>query len=401
MSRTLPALPSHPALACALTVALATQACAQDFNEAPPNAPDQQPAFPEQTRAPVIDDPVALSRETVAEGLSHPWGMDQLPDGRWLVTERPGRLRIVSADGTLSDPIAGLPDVDSRRQGGLLDVTIREDFDETRRVWWSFAEPRDGGKTGTAVATGVLSPDDTQLEDVEVIFHQEPAWDSTAHYGSRLVFSPDGALFVTTGERFGPRDLAQDVTTHLGKVLRLSPEGGPAEGNPDIDGGRPEIWSYGHRNLQSAAIGPDGALWTVEHGPQGGDELNRPEPGRNYGWPVISYGETYSGAPVGEGLTAKDGMEQPVYYWDPVIAPSGMALYEGDVFPEWQGSFLIGGLASKALVRLTLEDGRVTGEARHLQDEARIRDVDVANDGSVMVLTDADNGALWRLTPSD
>lgn len=375
--------------------------CAQGFNAAPPNAARQQPALDGQTRAPIIADDVTLARQVIADGLENPWGMDQLPDGGWLVTERPGRMRVIGADGTVSPPIAGLPAVDARRQGGLLDVTIAGDFAETRRVWWSFSEPRGEGRNATAVATGVLSQDGRTMTGVDVIFQQQPAWNSSAHFGSRLVFDDDGALFVTTGERSlpEPRQLAQDVSTHIGKVLRIAPSGGPAVGNPNIPGGMPEIWSYGHRNIQSAAIGPDGALWTVEHGPRGGDELNRPEPGLNYGWPVITYGQDYSGAAIGDGITTRDGMEQPVYYWDPVIAPSGMVFYDGGMFPDWQGSALIGGLRSQALVRLEIEGGRVTGEARYAQGIGRVRDVDVAPDGAVMILTDASNGALIRLTP--
>ncbi|MBZ4024014.1 glucose dehydrogenase [Rhodobacter sp. TJ_12] len=382
-------------------VLLPLNASAQDFNAAAPNAPNQRPAFAGQTRAPIIADTIALKRNIIATGFEHPWGMDQLPDGRWLVSERPGRMRIVTAEGAVSPAIRGLPEVDARGQGGLLDVVVRDDFSATRRVWWSYAEPRGAGRNATAVATGVLSPDGTTMREVEVIFRQQPAWASTRHFGSRLVFDDKGALFVTTGERSlpEPRQLAQDVTTHLGKVLRIDPMGGPAAGNPKIAGGLPEIWSYGHRNIQAAALGPEGALWTVEHGPRGGDELNRPEPGKNYGWPIITYGEDYSGRAIGQGLTAHKGMEQPIYYWDPVIAPSGMAFYEGDMFETWQGSALIGGLAGQALVRLTLADGRVTGEARYLQGKGRIRDVDVAADGAVMILTDANNGALVRLTP--
>ncbi|PZR89303.1 MAG: glucose dehydrogenase [Stutzerimonas stutzeri] len=382
------------------TFCLSGTAMGQDFNAAPPNALDQRPAFDGQTRAPHFDDRVELDAQLIADGLVHPWGLDQLPDGSWLVTERPGRLRLISVDGTVSDPIAGLPEVDARGQGGLLDVVVRDDFAETRRVWWSYAEPRGNGENATAVATGVLSEDGSELTDVRVIFQQNPARASSAHFGSRLVFDQEGMLFVTTGDRYQARALAQDVDTHIGKVLRIDPEGGPAEGNPNIDGGQPEIWSYGHRNLQSAALAPDGALWTGEHGPRGGDELNQPQAGMNYGWPVITYGLDYSGAPIGDGLTAQDGMEQPVYYWDPVIAPGGMTFYEGVLFPEWQGDLLIGGLASQALVRLSLADGRVTGEARYLQGQGRIRDVDVARDGAIVILTDAENGALLRLTPA-
>ena len=396
-------IPIRRFLATLPLLALASGAMAQDFNAAPPNAAGQRPAFAGQTRAPVLDAGMRLDRQVVADGLVNPWGMDGLPDGSWLVTEKPGRMRIVFADGRLSGPIAGLPEVDARGQGGLLDVTIGPGFARDRRVWWSYAEPRGGGRTGTAVATGVLSRDGTQMGDVRVIFRQEPAWPSTAHYGSRLVFDGAGALFVTLGERQKPesRRLAQDVTTDLGKVVRIDPDGGPAAGNPRIAGGRPEIWSWGHRNVQGAAIGPDGALWIVEHGARGGDELNRVQARRNYGWPVITYGEDYSGRPIGQGLTARAGMEQPVYFWDPVIAPSGMVFYQGAMFPGWRGSALVGGLAGKALVRLELGNGRVTGEARYLQGQDRIRDVDVAPDGSIMVLTDARNGALIRLTPAN
>ena len=393
-----------PFMLCAAFSLFGGAACAQNFNAAPPNAANQRPAFAGQTRAPVIDDKIVLETAVVADGLVHPWGMVQLPGGGWLVTERPGRMRLIGEGGAVSDPIAGLPEVDARGQGGLLDVVVSDGFSETRRVWWSYAEPRGEGGNGTAVATGVLSPDGSAMSDVRVIFRQQPAWRSTRHFGSRLVFDPSGALFVTTGERSNPepRQLAQDVGTHLGKVLRIDPDGGPADGNPVIQGGLPEIWSYGHRNLQAAALGPDGALWTVEHGPRGGDELNRPRPGRNYGWPVITYGIDYSGYPIGDGLTARDGMEQPVYYWDPVIAPSGMVFYDGAMFPDWKGSVLIGGLASRALVRLTLEDGRVTGEARYLQGYlGRIRDVDVVDDGAVMLLTDARDGKLVRVTSDE
>lgn len=395
----------HPVLA-SLFAAVILLACtagtaqAQNFNARAPNAPDQRPAFEGQTRAPILDANVRLRPQIIADGLSHPWGMDQLPDGRWLVTERPGRLRLISADGKVSEPIAGLPAVDARGQGGLLDVVIRDDFAQTRRLWWSYAEPRERGANATAVATGMLSKDDRQLMDVRVIFRQNPAWNSTAHFGSRLVFDRDGMLFVTTGDRYQARTLAQDLSTHIGKVLRIRPEGGAATGNPMIRSGQPEIWSYGHRNLQAAALAPDGKLWTVEHGARGGDELNQPRAGLNYGWPVITYGLDYSGLPIGDGVTARNGMEQPIYYWDPVIAPSGMAFYQGALFPGWQGDLLIGGLASQALVRLTLAGGRVTGEARYLQGQGRIRDVDVARDGSIMVLTDAPNGALIRVTPA-
>lgn len=375
---------------------------AQDFNADPPNTPDFKPAFEGQTRAPIIDDPVQPEMTVITEGLEFPWGMDQLPDGSWLVTERPGRMRLVGADGTLSEPIAGVPEVYAEGQGGLLDVVVADDFDQTRQIWFSFSEPREEGKNATAVAMARLSEDGAQLEDVKVIFQQQPAWASDLHFGSRLVFA-EGELFVTLGERSVPeaRDLAQDVSTTLGKVVRITPEGGAAQGNPTIEGALPEIWSYGHRNPQAAALDGSGKLWVIEHGPRGGDELNQPKPGLNYGWPVITYGQEYSGRPIGERLTQKDGMEQPAYYWDPVIAPSGMVFYQGDLFPDWKDSILVGGLAGMALVRLTLDGETVTGEARYLQGEARIRDVDEAADGAVMILTDSPEGALIRLTPSE
>nr|WP_157115755.1 PQQ-dependent sugar dehydrogenase [Ketogulonicigenium robustum] len=384
------------------TTSLGTAALAQDFNAEPPNRQGQSPAFEGQTRAPVLADETQLNSETIVDGLQNPWGMALLPDGSWLVTERLGALRHVGADGTLSDPISGTPTVDTRGQGGLLDVAIADDFAETRRIWLSFAAPREEGKTATAVATGTLSTDGSALENMEIIFQQQPAWDSTLHYGSRLVFAPDGALFVTTGERSVPdaRPLAQDLGTHLGKVLRLDPAGGPAADNPTIDGALPEIWSYGHRNMQGATIGPDGALWTIEHGPAGGDELNRPEAGLNYGWPLATYGTEYSGEIVGAGNTTADGTEQPLYYWDPIIAPSGLVFYDGDMFPDWQGSLLTGGLRGQALVRLELDGTSVTGEARYLQDQGRIRDVAIAPDGAIMILTDAEDGALIRVTPA-
>ncbi|PDQ21745.1 glucose dehydrogenase [Mesorhizobium sanjuanii] len=376
--------------------AVAGNASAQDFNLSPPNAVDQKPAFAGQTRAPVINDSTQLISTVVAEGLENPWGMAELPDGGWLVTERPGRMRLVRPEGTVSEPIQGVPEVVAQGQGGLLDVAVRDDFNESRRVWWSFSQPRGAEGSATAVATGVLSADGAALSEVRVVFQQQPAWRSNYHFGSRLVFDRDGALFVTTGER-GQQQLAQDVGTHLGKVIRINPDGGVAPGNPQIEGALPEIWSFGHRNMQAAALGPDGALWTIEHGPRGGDELNRPQPGKNYGWPIVTYGEAYSGAPIGEGITAQDGMEQPIYYWDPVIAPSGMAFYDGSMFPEWRGSILVGGLSSLSLVRLTLSAGRVTGEARYLEGTGRIRDVAVARDGSIMLLTD-DGGQVLRLT---
>ena len=385
----------------AMALVLATPLFAQGFNDSPPNTPDFKPAFEGQTRTQVIDDKIDLEVTEVVKGLENPWGLAELPDGGWLVTERPGRLRHVSADGKLSEPITGVPKVWAEGQGGLLDVAVGPGFASDRRIWITYAEPREEGKNATAVASAVLSADGTKLDDLKVIFQQQPAWKSDLHFGSRLVFAPDGALFVTLGERSLPeaRVFAQDVSTHLGKVVRLNPEGGAAAGNPEIAGALPEIYTYGHRSPQGAALDSAGNLWVIEHGPRGGDELNRIEPGKNYGWPVITYGQEYGGEPIGEKITQKEGMEQPVYYWDPVIAPSGLTFYSGEMFADWKGSVLTGGLAGMALVRLTLEDGKVTGEARYLQDVGRIRDVAVAADGAVMLITDEEDGALLRVTP--
>ncbi|MGN7868125.1 PQQ-dependent sugar dehydrogenase [Paracoccus sp. 22332] len=397
-------IPFRPAirLTAAAAALIAGTASAQDFNAAPPNAPDQQPAFEGQTRAPVLADDVALDQTVIADGLDHPWGLAELPDGSWLLTERAGNLRLVGADGALSDPIGGLPDIDTRDQGGLLDVAVADDFAQTRRVWISFAQPREGGKTATAVATGTLSADGATLEDTKVIWQQQPAWDSTKHYGSVLVFDGDGGLFVTTGERsvIDARPLSQNATTTLGKIVRIDPQTGAPMGDPGVEGALPEIWSWGHRNVQGAAIGPDGALWTIDHGPKGGDELNRPQAGRNYGWPIATYGIEYAGGPIGEGNTQVEGTEQPLYYWDPVIAPGQMTFYDGDLFPDWRGDLLIGGLQAGALVRLELDGDRVTGEARHLQGIGRVREVEVARDGAIMLLTDEDDGKLIRVTPA-
>jgi aldose sugar dehydrogenase len=366
----------------------------------PPNAPEQRPAFAGQTRAPFVSGQVELETQVVAKGLEHPWGMAFLPDGAVLVTERPGRLRRV-VDGKLGPPIAGLPPVDARGQGGLLDVALDPDFAAHQRVYWSYAEPREGGN-GTAVARGKLEGD--RLSDVTVIWRMTPTLDSDKHFGSRLVFRGDGTLFITTGERSirEGRMQAQRLDGTLGKVVRVDTDGGIPKDNPFVGkpGVRPEIWSYGHRNIQSAALHPKtGELWEVEHGAKGGDELNIARAGKDYGWPTITYGEEYSGTPIGEGITHRAEMEQPIYYWDPVIAPSGMAFYDGDLIPSWKGSLLVGGLAGQHVARLTLEGDKVVGEERLLEGRGRVRDVRVAKDGAVWVLTDEDDGELLRLTP--
>ncbi len=378
----------------------------QPLETRPPNADGQTPAFPGQTRAPLVSASVAFEVQTVATGLDHPWAMAWLPDGRMLVTERPGRLRIVAKNGTLSAPVEGLPKVDARGQGGLLDVALSPTFGKDSLIYWSYSEPREGGN-GTAVARGRLVADGAapRIEGVTVIWRVTPTLDSVQHFGGRLAFAPDGTLFVTSGERsiLPGRVQAQRLDGDLGKVVRINADGSIPRGNPwaKTTGARPELWSIGHRNPLSAAINPwTGKLWTVEHGARGGDEINIPQAGKDYGWPTITYGEEYSGQPIGEGITAKAGMEQPVYYWDPVIAPSGMAFYAASLFPAWKGSLFIGGLSSKKLVRLTLKGDRVIGEEWLLQDlKQRIRDVRVGPDGAVYVATDDSDGKVLKLVP--
>lgn len=342
----------------------------------------------------------ALAVETVAGGLEHPWGLAFLPDGRMLVTERPGRLRIVDAKGDLSRPISGVPSVMARGQGGLLGIALDPDFARNRLVYLSFAEPRSGGN-GTSVARGRLNEQGTALTEARVIFRQMPTVASNLHFGSRLVFDRTGALFVTVGERFTQRDQAQNPANDLGKIIRIRPDGGIPADNPKKPGWAPEIWSIGHRNVQGAALHPEtGQLWTAEHGARGGDEINTPKAGLNYGWPVITYGVDYSGAKIGEGTT-KPGMEQPLFYWDPSIAPSGAAFYTGSVWPQWKNSLFVGALAGSLLARLSTEGEKVTGEERLLTDiGARIRDVVQGPDGLLYLLTDEEDGKLLRVRPA-
>jgi glucose/arabinose dehydrogenase len=379
----------------------------QPWETRPANAPSQTPAFPGQTRAPEVSADVAFEVETVAEGLNKPWAIAFLPDGRMLVTEKPGRLRIVTAQGALSEPVSGLPEVDARDQGGLLDVALDPDFATNNLVYWSYAEPRGNGTNATAVARGELveTGGAPRVENVQVIFQQQPAMDSTKHYGSRLVFDGQGHLYVTLGERsiLAGRAQAQQMDSALGKIVRINHDGSIPDDNPFVgqDGVRPEIFASGVRNVQSAALHPEtGKLWEVEHGARGGDELNIIEAGENYGWPTIAYGLEYSGQPIGEGLTAKEGLEQPAYYWDPVIGPSGMVFYDGDLFPAWKGSLFVGALRDKHLVRLTLDGERVTGEDRLLVDLGeRIREVEVGPDGAIYVATDNEQGKILKLVP--
>jgi aldose sugar dehydrogenase len=365
----------------------------------PPNAENQKPAFTNQTRAPEVSSNAVPRVTVITTGLDKPWSISFLPDGRLLISERPGKLRIVSQTGERGASI-DVPSILFKGQGGLLDVALAPDFNKSRLIYWSFAEERDLGRNGTSVARGKLSADEKSLENVEVLFRQMPAWSSDLHFGSRLVWDRGGLLYVTLGERSvtESRILAQDTNTHLGKVVRINADGFSPNDNPFFNGGgAKEVWSYGHRNVQGAALHPEtGELWTIEHGPRGGDELNQPQAGKNYGWPVITYGEEYSGAPVGAGITQKDGMEQPIYYWDPVIAPSNMIFYTGDMFEEWQGNLLIGAMNPGALVRLVLDGKKVIGEQRLVPDAGRVRDVAQGEDGAVWLITD--QGRLLKLT---
>ena len=338
---------------------------------------------------------------TFAEGLEHPWSLAFLPDGRMLVTERPGRMRYLSSAGKPSGPIAGVPEVFAHGQGGLLDVIPDPDFAQNSIIYFSYAEPGPDETNGTAVARATL--DGQQLRDVKVIFRQAPKFASRHHFGSRLVFARDGTLFVTLGERNSQRDLAQDLSTHIGKIVRITRDGGVPDDNPFVGRKdvRPEIWSYGHRNLQGATLHPvTGKLWTHEHGPQGGDEINLAEPGRNFGWPVITYGVAYgTGAAIGEG-TAKKGMEQPLHYWVPSIGPSGMEFHSGRTYPAWKGQLFVGAMPAKQLVRLVIgADGRVSHEER-IAIGQRVRDVREGPDGALYLVTDEDAGQVLRVVPA-
>lgn len=374
----------------------------------PPNAPNLKPAFENQTRAPEMKAGVEYEVKTVAEGLANPWAIAFLPDGKLLVSEKPGRLRIVGADGALSEPVAGLPAVYAKGQGGLLGLAIDPAYAKNGLIYWSYAENPEGKMTNTAVARGklVVAADGTaKVEAVQVIFHQAPSMESTLHYGGRLVFAPDGKLFITLGERsiLAGRMQAERLDGLLGKVVRLNSDGSVPKDNPFVNtaGARPEIWALGLRNVQGAALNPaTGKLWTVEHGARGGDEVNIPAAGKNYGWPTITYGIEYQGGPIGAGISAKDGLEQPIYYWDPVIAPSGMAFYNAGLFPKWKGSLFVGGLAGKSVTRLTLDGEKVVGEERIATElNERIRDVVVGPDGALYLAIDSAEGRILKLVP--
>jgi glucose/arabinose dehydrogenase len=336
----------------------------------------------------------------VTSGLEHPWGIAFLPDGRALVTERPGRLRVIDRNGKASESLAGVPAVDAVGQGGLLDVALDPDFARNQRLYLSYAEPRGDRKNGTSVARARLGP--KGLEDVTVIFRQQPAMASRHHFGSRLVFGRDGNLFVTLGDRNSGRDKVQLLDNHIGKVVRIDRDGKAPADNPyrNQAGALPEIWSVGHRNIQGAALDPaTGDLWTNEHGPKGGDELNHTLGGRNYGWPIVTYGMEYSGKPVSD-KTEAPGLESPVHYWVPSIATSGLAFYTGSAIPAWKGNVFVGGLKAGELARLELRDGRVVNEERLFVEALgkRIRTVVNGPDGALYLLTDEDDGQLIRVT---
>lgn len=337
----------------------------------------------------------------VVRALEHPWAIAFLPDGRMLVTERPGRMRIVETGGKMSEPLGGVPQVHARGQGGLHDVIVDPQFAENRTIYFCYAEPGEGGTAGTAVAKASLG--EGRLEKVQVIFQQKPKVRGNGHFGCRLVFARDGKLFIGLGERMAEehRVHAQHLDFGMGKVMRINSDGSVPKDNPFAGrkDAQPEIWSYGHRNIQAAALDPrTGKFWEIEHGPMGGDELNQPQPGKNYGWPVITYGREYSGAHIGP--PAKEGMEQPVYYWDPVIAASGMIFYTGDKFPDWKNNILVGSLQPGGFVRLVLENDKVTFEERYLREAGRVREVEQGPDGFIYLLIDEPDGALLRVEPA-
>ena len=392
-----------------LTAVPLTVLAQEGVDPRPPNGATQKPALAGQTDAPERRSNVAFDVVTVVEGLQNPWSVAFLNGGKMLITERPGRLRVLSADGKLSEPVAGLPAVDARNQGGLLDVALDPQFATNKLIYWSYAEPREDGTNNTAVARGEFIDDAApRVDKAQVIYHQTPSLRSTLHYGSRLVFGRDGTLFVTQGERSTTegRMQSQRMDGLLGKIVRLNPDGSIPKDNPFVgkDGVRPEIWSIGHRNIQAAALHPTtGELWEVEHGTRGGDEINIARMGKEYGWPTIAYGIEYRGGPITGGITAQDGMEQPLYYWDPVIGPSGMVFYTGNLFPAWKGSLFVGGHQTNDLVRLTVEGDKVVGEERLLKDlqpkPERVRDVRQGPDGAIYVLTDSATARLIKLVP--
>lgn len=364
-----------------------------------PNS-DYKPAFPGQTRIAGVKTKTAYEGRIIATSLSSPWGMVSLPDGRLLITEKRGSMRILTTSGEMSEAINGIPEVNPSGQGGLLGLTIAPQFTSNRMVYWSFSEKTPDGNN-TAIAKGKLSQDEKRIENATVIYRATPAYRGNLHYGGRIIFDRTGNLIISTGERSDlvTRPQAQQLNSALGKVVRITKEGQPAPGNPFAgkSDARPELYSYGHRNVQGLAIHPvTGDLWENEFGPRGGDELNRIEPGKNYGWPIIGYGLEYSGRKVGEGITQQEGLVQPVYYWDPVLSPSGMVFYTGDQIAEWKNNLFICGLSSTHIARLVIQNNKVTGEERILANEGqRFRDITNGKDGALYAITD--EGRLYRI----
>jgi glucose/arabinose dehydrogenase len=401
--------PRNPFVAAVLVSVIAgAPALAQGVDPRPANGASQRPAFAGQTDATESKLNVNFDVVTVVDGINTGWSLAFLPNGKMLVTERGGNLLVIGSDGSKSPPVTGLPAVDARGQGGLLDVALDPDFATNSVIYWSFAEPQEGGANNTAVARGrFVDGAAPRVEDVQVIYHQVPSLVSRAHFGSRLVFTGDKTLYVTQGDRSSMegRMQSQNIDGLIGKFVRLNRDGSIPADNPFVgrQGTRPEMWSIGHRNAQGAALHPTtGELWAVEHGARGGDELNIARKGRDYGWPTIAYGIEYQGAPIPGDITAKDGMEQPIYYWDPVIGPSGMTFYTADLFPAWKGSLFVGGHATYDLVRLSLDGDRVVGEERLLKDlqpRPRVRDVRQGPEGALYVLTDSTSGKLLKLVP--
>jgi aldose sugar dehydrogenase len=382
-----------------ITIASETDSTIAPVETNKPNA-DYKPAFAGQTRVNGVKTSSKYEVKVITENLKFPWGLTFLPDGRFLITEKAGNLRIVKANGEMSEKITGLPAVDENGQGGLLGITLDPDFTSNRMVYWTFAEKVTGGNH-TSVAKGRLSYDESKIENATVIYRATPAHKGNLHFGGRIIFDKNGYLFVSTGERSDKvtRPQAQQLNSSLGKIIRITKDGQPAPGNElaKVAGARPELYSYGHRNVQGLSLNPvDGELWSNEFGPRGGDEVNHISSGKNYGWPTITYGIEYAGPKIGDAIQQKAGMEQPVYYWDPSVSPSGMTFFSGVSIPEWQNNLFVGCLSGMHIVRLVIKDNKVIGEERLVADEyQRWRDVQQGKDGALYAVTD--QGRLYRI----